>query len=89
MHPASGDAGRIAIRFDAAWGAEATMNWHPRIIVDRLVCHGRVCAIDTRVMASVVMDDIARVEKALPPFKDALLVTRSPRDLAHEKDVHR
>jgi len=35
------------------------MNWQERISVDPLVCHGRACVIGTRVMVSVVMDNLA------------------------------
>jgi uncharacterized protein (DUF433 family) len=38
---------------------EAAMNWQERISVDPLVCHGRACVIGTRVMVSVVMDNLA------------------------------
>ena len=34
-------------------------NWRERITVDRMVCHGRACIRGTRVMASVVLDNIA------------------------------
>jgi uncharacterized protein (DUF433 family) len=52
-------------------------NWRERISVDPAVCHGRACIRDTRVMASVVVDNIAagvpRVEilKAYPALTDA------------------
>lgn len=35
------------------------MNWQERISVDPLVCHGRACVIGTRVMVSVVLDNLA------------------------------
>ena len=35
------------------------MNWQERISVDPLVCHGHACVIGTRVMASVVLDNLA------------------------------
>lgn len=35
------------------------MNWHDRINVDPLVCHGRACVMGTRVMVSVVLDNLA------------------------------
>lgn len=38
---------------------EAAMNWQERISVDPFVCHGRACVIGTRVMVSVVMDNLA------------------------------
>ncbi len=38
---------------------EISVNWQERISVDPLVCHGRACVIGTRVMVSVVMDNLA------------------------------
>lgn len=35
------------------------MNWRERISVDLRVCHGRACVLGTRVMVSVVMDNLA------------------------------
>jgi len=35
------------------------MNWRERISVDPLVCHGRACIKGTRVMVSVVLDNLA------------------------------
>lgn len=35
------------------------MNWQERISVDPLVCHGRACVIGTRIMVSVVLDNLA------------------------------
>ena len=35
------------------------MNWQERIGVDPLVCHGRPCVLGTRVMVSVVLDNLA------------------------------
>ena len=38
------------------------MNWRERISVDPNVCHGRVCIKGTRVMVSVVLDNLAAGE---------------------------
>ena len=38
------------------------MNWQERIKVDPLVCHGRACIAGTRVMVSVVLDNLAAGE---------------------------
>ena len=38
------------------------MNWRERISVDPLVCHGKACIAGTRVMASVVLDNLAAAE---------------------------
>ena len=35
------------------------MNWRERITVDPAVCHGKSCIRGTRVMASVVLDNLA------------------------------
>lgn len=35
------------------------MNWRDRISVDPLVCHGKACIKDTRIMVSVVLDNLA------------------------------
>jgi uncharacterized protein (DUF433 family) len=38
------------------------MNWRERISVDPLVCHGKACIAGTRVMVSVVLDNLAAGE---------------------------
>ena len=35
------------------------MNWRERISVDPLVCHGKVCIKGTRIMVSVILDNLA------------------------------
>lgn len=35
------------------------MNWRNRIIIDPQVCHGRACIKGTRVMVSVILDNLA------------------------------
>ena len=35
------------------------MNWKDRITVDSEVCHGKACIRDTRVMVSVILDNLA------------------------------
>ncbi|MCB9098820.1 MAG: DUF433 domain-containing protein [Anaerolineales bacterium] len=35
------------------------MNWQDHIIVDPAVCHGRACIKGTRIMVSVVLDNLA------------------------------
>lgn len=35
------------------------MNWKNRITVDSQVCHGKACIQGTRVMVSVVLDNLA------------------------------
>ena len=38
------------------------MNWQERISVDPKVCHGKACIAGTRVMVSVVLDNLAAGE---------------------------
>ena len=35
------------------------MNWRERISVDPAVCHGQACIQGTRIMVSVVLDNVA------------------------------
>jgi uncharacterized protein (DUF433 family) len=35
------------------------MNWRERITVDALVCHGNACIKGTRIMVSVILDNLA------------------------------
>ncbi|WP_437757648.1 DUF433 domain-containing protein [Sorangium sp. So ce1389] len=35
------------------------MSWHDRIVTDPAVCHGKACIRGTRVMVSVVLDNLA------------------------------
>jgi uncharacterized protein (DUF433 family) len=35
------------------------MNWREHISVDPMVCHGKACIKGTRVMVSVVLDNLA------------------------------
>jgi len=41
---------------------ESAMDWRERISVDPNVCHGRVCIKGTRVMVSVILDNLAAGE---------------------------
>lgn len=36
-----------------------TMNWNQRISVDPGICHGKACITGTRVMVSLIIDNIA------------------------------
>jgi uncharacterized protein (DUF433 family) len=40
-------------------GEESTMDWRERITVDPNVCHGKPCIKGTRVMVSVILDNLA------------------------------
>ncbi len=35
------------------------MNWRDRVAVDPAVCHGKACIKGTRIMVSVVLDNLA------------------------------
>jgi uncharacterized protein (DUF433 family) len=35
------------------------MNWQERITVDPLICHGKACIKGTRIMVSVILDNLA------------------------------
>jgi uncharacterized protein (DUF433 family) len=35
------------------------MNWRERIVTDPRICHGKVCIRGTRIMVSVVLDNLA------------------------------
>lgn len=35
------------------------MNWQQRITVDPLICHGKACIKGTRIMVSVILDNLA------------------------------
>lgn len=35
------------------------MNWRDHITVDPAICHGKACLCGTRIMVSVVLDDLA------------------------------
>ncbi|MBF2046527.1 MAG: DUF433 domain-containing protein [Leptolyngbya sp. IPPAS B-1204] len=35
------------------------MDWHSRISIDPNICHGRACITGTRIMVSVILDNLA------------------------------
>ncbi len=35
------------------------MDWRDRLTVDQRVCHGKVCIKGTRIMVSVILDNLA------------------------------
>lgn len=35
------------------------MNWQDYIVVDPMVCHGKACIKGTRIMVSVILDNLA------------------------------
>jgi uncharacterized protein (DUF433 family) len=52
------------------------MNWKNRITVDPLVCKGRACVASTRVMVSVVLDNLADGLSAEEIMRSYPLLTR-------------
>lgn len=38
------------------------MNWQERISVDQNICHGKACIKGTRIMVSVILDNLAAGE---------------------------
>jgi uncharacterized protein (DUF433 family) len=71
------------------------MDWRTRITTDPAVCHGKACIKGTRVMASVVLDNLAAgqsVEEILQLYptlrrEDVLAVMAYAAELARERIV--
>jgi uncharacterized protein (DUF433 family) len=40
-------------------GREAVQDWHDRIAIDPEICHGKACIRGTRIMVSVILDNLA------------------------------
>lgn len=38
------------------------MNWKDRVSIDPNVCHGKVCITGTRIMVSIILDNLAAGE---------------------------
>lgn len=71
------------------------MDWRDRITVDPLVCHGRACIRGTRVMVSVILDNLAanvsqsEILKSYPSLtpQDIQAAIAYAADLARERVV--
>ena len=71
------------------------MNWRERISVDPNVCHGKACIKGTRIMVSVVLDNLAagepveRILKNYPTLKpeDVQAPLEYAAELARERVV--
>jgi len=50
------------MRGNAQKTEEKPMNWKERISVDPNICHGKVCIKGTRIMVSVILDNLAAGE---------------------------
>jgi uncharacterized protein (DUF433 family) len=71
------------------------MNWKRYIVTDPKICHGRVCIKGTRIMVSVILDNLAEGMNAeeilksypslrLPDIKAAIAYAA---ELSHERIV--
>ena len=73
----------------------SAMNWRERISVDPNVCHGKACIKGTRVMVSVILDNLAagepveRILKSYPTLKaeDIQAALQYAAELARERVV--
>jgi len=71
------------------------LNWKDRITVDPLVCKGRACVRGTRIMASVVLDNLAaglapeEIMRSYPPLscEDIQACVAYAAALAHEEII--
>jgi uncharacterized protein (DUF433 family) len=71
------------------------MNWRERISVDPNVCHGKACIKGTRIMISVILDNLAagepveRILKSYPTLKpeDIQAALQYAAELARERIV--
>ena len=70
------------------------MNWRERISIDPNVCHGKACIKDTRVMVSVLLDNLAEgesYESIMSGFhvtqEDIQAAIAYAADLAEERNV--
>lgn len=71
------------------------MNWKDRISFDPNICHGKACIKGTRIMVSVVLDNLAAGEpveavlRSYPTLKaeDIQAALGYAADLAHERSA--
>jgi len=71
------------------------MNWRDRITVDPRVCHGKACIRGTRVMVSVILDNLAanvlaeEILKSYPTLRpeDVQAAIAYAADLARERVI--
>ena len=55
------------------------MDWRTRITIDPAICHGKACVKGTRIMASVVLDNLAAGQSSVQVLQ--LYPTLTPEDL--------
>jgi len=48
------------------------MNWRERITVDPDICHGRACIKNSRVMVSVILDNLATRNPKDPDYDEII-----------------
>ena len=76
---------------------QTTTNWRDRISVDPNVCHGQACMAGTRVLVTVVLDNLAAgrtAEEILADYpsitvEDVRAAIAYAAELAHERTVPR
>jgi uncharacterized protein (DUF433 family) len=78
------------------WAAHTgDMNWRARISTDPAVCHGKACIAGTRIMVSIVLDNLAAgasvpdIVRLYPTLKseDVSAAIAYAADLARERVV--
>ncbi len=67
------------------------MNWREHISVDPQVCHGEPCVVGTRVMVSVILDNLAAGQSVDAILASYPMVTAEavPATLAYAADLAR
>jgi uncharacterized protein (DUF433 family) len=76
-------------------GYNLPVNWKERITVDPLICHGRACIKGTRIMVSVILDNLAagvkpeEIVRSYPPLtlEDISAALGYATELARERVV--
>ena len=71
------------------------MNWQERILVNPLICHGKACIRGTRIMVSIILDNLAagvseeKLLKSYPSLKheDIMAAIAYAAELARERVV--
>ena len=71
------------------------MNWRKRITVDPSICHGKACIKGTRIMVSILLDNLAEgisieeILKSYPSLKqeDIQAAIAYAAELTHERVV--
>lgn len=72
------------------------MNWQERITSNTDICHGRVCIKGTRIMVSVILDNLSEgltideITKAYPPVtrEDVLAAINYASELTKERIIY-